>query len=97
MTADLAALAQEAHEKTCPHFQATRGNVDKLDHGLGGGRAVAVNSVIGPASAVAEAERDRIRERIGDVKADQRKRRYLGSIVSFGWQPGEDGGPCQRS
>lgn len=50
MTADLAALAQEAHEKTCPHFQATRGNVDKLDHGLGGGRAVAVNSVIGPAS-----------------------------------------------
>jgi DNA invertase Pin-like site-specific DNA recombinase len=44
-------------------------------------------------SAVAEAERDRIRERIRDVKTDQRKRqRYLGGIVPFGWQIGEDGG-----
>jgi len=43
-------------------------------------------------SAVAEAERDRIRERIRDVKADQRKRqRYLGGIVPFGLQIGEDG------
>jgi len=43
-------------------------------------------------SAVAEAERDRIRERIRDVKADQRKRqRYLGGIVPFGWQIGEEG------
>ena len=43
-------------------------------------------------SAVAEAERDRIRERIRDVKADQRKRqRYLGGIVPFGWQIGENG------
>ena len=43
-------------------------------------------------SAVAEAERDRIRERIRDVKTDQRKRqRYLGGIVPFGWQVGEDG------
>jgi putative DNA-invertase from lambdoid prophage Rac len=43
-------------------------------------------------SAVAEAERDRIRERIQDVKADQRKRRrYLGGIVPFGWQVGHDG------
>jgi DNA invertase Pin-like site-specific DNA recombinase len=42
-------------------------------------------------SAVAEAERDRIRERIRDVKADQRKRqRYLGGIVPFGWRI-EDG------
>jgi putative DNA-invertase from lambdoid prophage Rac len=42
-------------------------------------------------SAVAEAERDRIRERIRDVKADQRKRqRYLGGIVPFGWRIGED-------
>jgi DNA invertase Pin-like site-specific DNA recombinase len=38
----------------------------------------------------AEAERDRIRERIRDVKTDQRKRqRYLGGIVPFGWQVGE--------
>jgi putative DNA-invertase from lambdoid prophage Rac len=43
-------------------------------------------------SAVAEAERDRIRERIRDVKADQRKRRrYLGGIVPFGWRVDEDG------
>jgi putative DNA-invertase from lambdoid prophage Rac len=43
-------------------------------------------------SAVAEAERDRIRERIRDVKADQRRRqRYLGGIIPFGWQIGEDG------
>ena len=42
-------------------------------------------------SAVAEAERDRIRERIRDVKADQRKRRrYLGAIVPFGWRVTED-------
>jgi DNA invertase Pin-like site-specific DNA recombinase len=43
-------------------------------------------------SAVAEAERDRIRERIREVKADQRRRhRYLGGIVPFGWRIGEDG------
>lgn len=37
-------------------------------------------------SAVAEAERDRIRERIRDVKTDQRNRsRYLGGKVPFGW------------
>jgi DNA invertase Pin-like site-specific DNA recombinase len=43
-------------------------------------------------SAVAEAERDRIRERIREVKADQRKRRrYLGGIVPFGWQIGDGG------
>jgi len=43
-------------------------------------------------SAVAEAERDRIRERIREVKADQRKRqRYLGGIVPFGWRIADDG------
>jgi DNA invertase Pin-like site-specific DNA recombinase len=44
-------------------------------------------------SAVAEAERDRIRERVATVEADQRGRgRYLGGIVPFGWHVGEDGG-----
>jgi len=39
-------------------------------------------------SAVAEAERDRIRERVTQVKRDQRQRnRYLGGIVPF-WLPG---------
>jgi putative DNA-invertase from lambdoid prophage Rac len=43
-------------------------------------------------SAVAEAERDRTRERIADVKRDQRARgRYLGGSVPFGWRKGRDG------
>ena len=44
------------------------------------------------AAAFAEAERDRIRERVGQSKADQRKRgRYLGGIRPFGFQSREDG------
>jgi putative DNA-invertase from lambdoid prophage Rac len=44
------------------------------------------------AAAFAEAERDRIRERIGQVKADQKARgRYLGGIVPFGYRRGEHG------
>ena len=44
------------------------------------------------AAAFAEAERDRIRERIGQVKADQKARgRYLGGIVPFGYRCGENG------
>ena len=43
-------------------------------------------------SAVAEAERDRIRERITEVKRDQKARnRYLGGTVPFGWRLGDDG------
>jgi putative DNA-invertase from lambdoid prophage Rac len=39
------------------------------------------------AAAFAEAERDRIRERIGQSKADQRARgRYLGGKIPFGWR-----------
>src|ERR1700753_2015154 len=42
-------------------------------------------------SAVAEAERDRTRERIAEVKRDQRQRgRYLGGTPPFGWRVGED-------
>jgi putative DNA-invertase from lambdoid prophage Rac len=44
------------------------------------------------AAAFAEAERDRIRERIGQVKADQKARgRYLGGKVPFGFQIGDAG------
>ena len=44
------------------------------------------------AAAFAEAERDRIRERIGQVKADQKARgRYLGGFVPFGYRRGEHG------
>ena len=43
-------------------------------------------------SAVAEAERDRTRERIADVKRDQRSRgRYLGGVIPFGWTKGDGG------
>ena len=53
-------------------------------------------------SAVAEAERDRIRERVATVKADQRARgRYLGGRVPFGYAIGDDGelviDPAQQS
>jgi len=44
-------------------------------------------------SAVAEAERDRTRERIAEVKADQRRRgRFLGGSVPFGWRRGGENG-----
>ena len=43
-------------------------------------------------SAVAEAERDRIRERVTTMKADQRTRgRYLGGKLPFGFAVGSDG------
>jgi putative DNA-invertase from lambdoid prophage Rac len=45
------------------------------------------------AAAFAEAERDRIRERIGQVKADQKARgRYLGGKIPFGFRRGDNGG-----
>jgi hypothetical protein len=44
------------------------------------------------AAAFAEAERDRARERIGQIKADQKARgRYLGGIVPFGYRRGGHG------
>lgn len=43
-------------------------------------------------SAVAEAERDRTRERVAEVKRDQRTRgRYLGGKPPFGWRVGDAG------
>jgi DNA invertase Pin-like site-specific DNA recombinase len=43
-------------------------------------------------SAVAEAERDRTRERITEVKRDQKQRgRFLGGTPPFGWRKGKDG------
>jgi putative DNA-invertase from lambdoid prophage Rac len=43
-------------------------------------------------SAVAEAERDRIRERVTEVKRDQRQRgHYLGGKIPFGWSVGNKG------
>jgi putative DNA-invertase from lambdoid prophage Rac len=43
-------------------------------------------------AAFAEAERDRIRERVSGAKADQRTRgRYLGGVMPFGFARGADG------
>lgn len=43
-------------------------------------------------SAVAEAERDRTRERVAEMKKDQRQRgRFLGGKVPFGYRVSEDG------
>jgi putative DNA-invertase from lambdoid prophage Rac len=43
-------------------------------------------------SAVAEAERDRTRERVAEVKRDERRRgRYLGGKVPRGWMVGDAG------
>jgi putative DNA-invertase from lambdoid prophage Rac len=43
-------------------------------------------------SAVAEAERDRTRERVTETKRDQRQRgRYLGGKAPWGYQIGDDG------
>ena len=48
-------------------------------------------------SAVAEAERDRIRERIQEVKTDQRARgRYLGGSRPFGWDVTVEGAMIPR-
>ena len=44
------------------------------------------------AAASAEAERDRIRERVAQVKRDQRQRgRYLGGKVPYGFRVGAEG------
>lgn len=58
---------------------------DALTHGLS-------RTFLTIAAAFAEAERDRIRERIGQVKADQKTRgRYLGGRLPFGFAKGDDG------
>jgi DNA invertase Pin-like site-specific DNA recombinase len=51
-----------------------------------------VSAVFTILSAVAEAERDRTRERVAEVKRDQRQRgRYLGGAVPWGYRVGEAG------
>ena len=48
-------------------------------------------------SAVAEAERDRIRERVSDVKRDQKSRgRFLGGTVPYGFKAVADGDKGKR-
>lgn len=71
---------------TLEQFKALGVHLHLLDLGgdvVGNGVAKLVFTVL---AAVAEAERDRIRERIADVKADQKSRaRYLGGRRPFGF------------
>jgi putative DNA-invertase from lambdoid prophage Rac len=68
------------------HLQKSGVSLHMIDLGgdvTGNGISKLVFTIL---SAVAEAERDRIRERIREVKSDQKKRgRYLGGIIPFGW------------
>jgi putative DNA-invertase from lambdoid prophage Rac len=49
------------------------------------------------AAAFAEAERDRIKERVGQVKADQKARgHYLGGSIPFGYRLGDEGDLVQH-
>jgi putative DNA-invertase from lambdoid prophage Rac len=69
------------------HMLDLGGDVTGLD---GNGNAKLIFTIL---AAVAETERDRIRERIATVKADQRQRgHYLGGRVPFGYAVVEIGG-----
>jgi putative DNA-invertase from lambdoid prophage Rac len=76
----------------CDRLKKARVSLHMIDLGgdvTGNGISKLVFTIL---SAVAEAERDRTRERIRDVKADQRsRRRYLGGTAPFGWKVGEAG------
>jgi putative DNA-invertase from lambdoid prophage Rac len=76
----------------CDRLKAERVSLHMIDLGgdvTGNGISKLMFTIL---SAVAEAERDRTRERIRDVKADQRaRRRYLGGAAPFGWRVGQDG------
>jgi len=74
-------------------FQALGASLYMIDMGgdvTGNGISKLVFTIL---SAVAEAERDRIRERISDVKKDQKRRgRYLGGRrPPFGYRSNEEG------
>ncbi len=73
-------------------LQARRVHLHMIDLGgdvTGDGHAKLVFTIL---SAVAEAERDRTRERIADLKADQKSRgRYLGGAVPFGYRVAKHG------
>jgi DNA invertase Pin-like site-specific DNA recombinase len=79
----LAALAKLKEQAVSLHMIDLGGDV------TGNGISKLVFTIL---SAVAEAERDRIRERITTVKADQRLRgRHLGGDLPFGYTATADG------
>lgn len=79
----LGVLAKLKVRNVCLHMIDLGGDV------TGNGISKLVFTIL---SAVAEAERDRIRERVAQVKQDQKDRgRYLGGKVPFGFRVGEDG------
>ena len=80
----LEVLAKLKDRNVCLHMIDLGGDV------TGNGISKLVFTIL---SAVAEAERDRIRERVAQVKQDQKDRgRYLGGKVPFGFRVGGDGG-----
>jgi DNA invertase Pin-like site-specific DNA recombinase len=94
VTAKLDRLFRSAVDalNVCERLQQENVGLHMIDLGgdvTGNGISKLVFTIL---SAVAEAERDRIRERIRDVKADQKqRRRYLGGSRPFGYQPSPDG------
>jgi putative DNA-invertase from lambdoid prophage Rac len=79
----LGVLADFKRQDICLHMIDLGGDV------TGNGISKLVFTIL---SAVAEAERDRTRERISEVKRDQRKRgRFLGGAAPFGWRVGDAG------
>ena len=94
VTAKLDRLFRSAVDalNVCERLQQENVGLHMIDLGgdvTGNGISKLVFTIL---SAVAEAERDRIRERIRDVKADQKQRqRYLGGSRPFGYQPSSDG------
>jgi DNA invertase Pin-like site-specific DNA recombinase len=85
-------FANRANSRPAAGRSATGTEPDMLDLGgdiSGNGLSKLFLTI---AAAFAEAERDRIRERIGQVKADQKARgRYLGGRVPFGFRSGKSG------
>ena len=76
---------------TLKAFKAKDIKLHMLDLGgeVGNGVSKLVFTIL---SAVAEDERDRIRERVQTVKTDQKQRgRYLGGIMVWGYEKGADG------
>ena len=74
------------------HLKAKKVSLVLLDMGgdvTGDGIAQLVFTIL---SAVAQFERERLQERVQEVKADQRRRgRYLGGKAPFGYRVGGDG------
>jgi DNA invertase Pin-like site-specific DNA recombinase len=81
-----------ANPSTCAGLRRSLAGIPAPYRTIPHGSAFRPKLVFTILSAVAEAERDRIRERVCDVKRDQKERhRFLGGTVPFGWKLADDG------